>query len=85
MVKNVKFAELNIRYRDCFLEYTKFKDNSIKYKYLCCKKSYQQKFDENLKQRFLNPHKFSNYDKFILLLRKVVCPYKYSDDWEKLN
>ena len=37
---------------------------------LCCNKSYQQKFDEKLKERFFNPYKFSNHDnnKFILLL-----------------
>ena len=31
-------------------------------KYLCCNKNYQQKFDEKLKERFLNTYKFSNHD-----------------------
>ena len=50
-----------------------------------CNKSYQQKFDENFKERFFNTYKFSNHDnnKFILLLQKGVYPYKYMDDWEK--
>ena len=32
-MKNVKLAELN-----CFLEFTKFQDDSIEYKYSCCNK-----------------------------------------------
>ena len=41
-----------IKYKDidCFLEYTKFKDDLIEYKCLCCNKSYQRKFDEKLKE-----------------------------------
>ena len=72
---------------DCFLEYTNFKDNLIEYKCLCYNKNYQQKFDEKLKERFLNTYTFSNHDKnsCILLLRKVVYPYEYMDDWEKCN
>ena len=54
---------------------------------MCCNKSYQRKFDEKLKKRYLNTYKFSNHDsnKFILLFRKSVYLYKYMDDWEKFN
>ena len=40
-----------------------------------------------LKEQFFNTYKFSNHDqnKFILLLRKVVYPYEYMDDWENFN
>ena len=62
-----------------FLKYINFKDDLIEYKYLCCNKNYQQKFDEKLMENFLNKYKFSNHDniKFILLLQKGVYPYEY--------
>ena len=70
-----------------FLEYTNFKDNLIEYKCLRCKKSYQHKIDEKLKERFFNTHIFSKHDnnKFILLLQKRVYPYEYIDDLEKFS
>ena len=41
-------------------------------------------FDEILKEQFFNAYKFSDHDnnKFILLLRKIVYPYEYMDDWK---
>ena len=54
---------------------------------MCCNKSYQQKFDEKLKEQIFNTYKFSNHNngKFILLLRKGVYLYEHMDDWEKFN
>ena len=42
----------------------------------------QKKLDEKLKKKYKNTFKFPNNDanKFILMLRKVVCPYEYMDE-----
>ena len=47
----------------------------------------QKKLDEKLKKKYKNTFKFPNNDvnKFILMLRKGVCPYEYMDDWERFN
>ena len=78
---------MNYTYCYCFLEYTNFKDNVIKYKCLSCNKNYQHKFNEKLKEKSLNTYKCFNHDnnKFILSLRKGVYSYKYMDDWKKFN
>ena len=59
------------------MEYTNFKNDLIKYKFSCCKKNYQHKFDEKSKARFFNTYEFSNHDnkKFILLLQTGFHPY----------
>ena len=59
------------KYCNCFVEYTDLKNDLIEYKYLCCNKCYQKKFDKNLKGRFFNTYNFSNRDKskFISFLR----------------
>ena len=49
MIKNVK---LSYEVCDCFLKHTKFNDDLIEYKGLCCNKNYQENFDEKLKLGF---------------------------------
>ena len=85
--KKCETCGIKYKYCDFFLEYTNFKNDLIEYKYLCCNKIYQRKFDERLKERFFNIYKFCNNDnnKFILLSQNGVYPYEHMDDREKFN
>ena len=76
---------IKYKYCKCFLEYINFKIDLKGYKYLCCNKNYEHKYDEKLKGQFFNTYKFSNHNnnKFIFLLQKGVYPYEYMDDLEK--
>ena len=80
--KKCETCGIKCKYYNYVLEYTNFKDDLIEYKCLCCNKNYQHKFDEKLKERFLNTYKFSNHNNntFISLLQKGVDPYEYMDD-----
>ena len=68
------------------LKYTNYKNDLIKYKCLVCNKKCQTKFDEKLKEKFSNSHKFSHHDrnKFILILQFIILlrwlSYEYKDD-----
>ena len=72
--KECESCGISYEVRDCFLEYTNFKDDVMEYKCVCCNKNYQHNFDEKLKEQFFDTYKFSNRDniKFMLLLRKGV-------------
>ena len=50
--KKVTLAENNISIKTVFLNTQTFKDDLAEYKFLCCKKSYQKKFDEKLNEWF---------------------------------
>ena len=71
MTKNAKIVELNSNIVSVI-------DRLIQYKYLCCNKNYQKKFNENSKKRFASTYKCINHDinKCNLLLRKGVYPYQ---------
>ena len=62
------------------------KTTQLIFQCLECKKSYKKDYKE-LITRFANTYEFCNGDtnKFILLLRKGVYPYKYMDSWERSN
>ena len=59
IIKKCETYGIKYKYK-CILEYTNFKDELTEYKCLRCNKSYQQKFDEKVKERFLNAYKYSN-------------------------
>ena len=40
--KKCKTSGILCKYCDCFLEYTKFKDDLIKHKCLCCNENYKK-------------------------------------------
>ena len=51
------------------------------------KKNYEKDFNKELFKRIANIYEFCNGDinKFILLLRKSVYPYEYTDSWERFD
>ena len=59
----------------------------IEYNCSSCNKDFSVELDEELKKKFKNTFEFSkhNTNKFILLFRTGIYPYKYMDDWEKFN
>ena len=50
-------------------------------------KSYKKDFNKDLIKRFANTYEFCNEDinKFILLSRKGIYPYKYMDSLERFD
>ena len=64
-----------------------FKDDQLIFSCFKCKKNYKKDFHKELIKRFANTYEFCNGDinKFILLLRKGVYPYKYMDSWGRLG
>ena len=63
------------------------KDDQLIFRCFECKKNYKTYFNNELSKRFANIYEFCNEDinKFILLLRKSVCPYEYMDSWERFD
>ena len=55
------------------------------FKCIDCEKEYEKEFNKELIERFANTYKFCDNDlnKFIMLLRKCVYPYKYMDRWDQ--
>ena len=67
-----------IDFKSCH-DYTSTKDNQLIFKCIRCSKNHKKHFNKDLIKRFAIPYEFCDKDlnKFILLLRKGVCPYDY--------
>ena len=67
--------------------YTKVMDKKLIFRCFDCKKNYRKEINKELIERFASTYKFFNNDinKFIMLLRKGVYPYEYTDGWDKFN
>ena len=65
-------------------EFIRFKNGRLNYKCKECKKSCIKVLNG---KSFPTLYKFCNDDlnKFFLLLRKGICPYKYMDSWERFD
>ena len=63
------------------------KKGRLLFEFFDCKKRYTRKFDKKLTKKFKNTYNYCNgdIDKFMLLLRKGIYPYKYIDDWSRLD
>ena len=68
----------------CFVRAT---NEKLIFKCIDCEKEYEKDFNNELIEKFANTYKFcdNDLDKFIMLLRKGVYPYKYMDEWDKFN
>ena len=80
----------------CNLDYIKTKNEKLSLKFYNSKQRYKKKFNKELIKRFASTYEFCNNDttgssssecinKFVLLLRKGVYSYEYTDILEKFS
>ena len=89
LIDNLSEGLHNNKCLDCesCLDYIKNKNKKLILKCFNCKQYYEKGFNKELIERFASTYEFCNKDlnKFILLLRKGVYPYKYVDNCERFN
>ena len=99
LVDNLSEGIHNNKWSDCKsnLDYVRItKNKKLLLKCFNCNIYYKKKFNNDLIKKLKNTYSFCNNDttesssaehinKFVLLLRKGVCPYEYMDSWERFN
>ena len=88
LVDNLSDGFQCIKCIDCksSLEYMITRDDLLIFRCFECKKAHQKDFNKDLINRFANKYEFCNKDnRFILLLRKGMYPYKYIDSLERFD
>ena len=82
LVDNLSEGIHNNKCADCKsnLDYIKTKNEKLILECYNCKQRYRKKFNKELIKRFASTYEFCDNDlnKFVLLLRKGVCPYEYA-------
>ena len=83
--KRIQNKDIEITYKIKFIDSYRFMSSSLSK--LNCNTYYKKKFNKDLIKKFRNTYSFCDNDinKFVLLLRKGVCPYEYVDNWEKFD
>ena len=86
LVNNLSNGLYNDKCTDCkfCLDFMSAKGNQLMFKCLNCNKNHNKDLNDDLINRFASIYEFCDKDinKFILLLRKVVYPNEYPDNWE---
>ena len=98
LVDNLSEGIYNNKCADCKsnLDYIKTKNEKLILECYNCKQRYRKKFNKELIKRFASTYEFCNNDttgstsserinKFVLLLRKGVYSYEYTDTWERFS
>ena len=69
------------------LDFLITQDDQLIFRCFECKKNDQKGFNKDLINRFAKKYEFCNKDinTFILLLRKAIYRYQYTDSWERLD
>ena len=85
-LSEVLYSDKCTDYKSC-LDFIITKEDQLIFSCFECKKNYRKDFNNELIKIFAYIYKSCNEDinKFILLLRKGVYPYRHMDSWERFD